>query len=117
MPDNVPSEQDPVPKRIWAMIGGNILSPRPTWGRLVSTAADRNQRRRAAEAENKEFKEASQKAKNELKAAKKAYKDEYGGGVAAWKKRKGHREDREQTTLAAEPEGTNAGVDGLEAVN
>ncbi|KAF6838431.1 hypothetical protein CMUS01_04661 [Colletotrichum musicola] len=86
MPDSVPSGQDLVPKRVWATIGGTILSPQPTWDRLISMTAGRNRIGRAAEAEKKEFKEASREAKNELKAAKKAYKDKYGGGLAAWKK-------------------------------
>ncbi|WYZ42988.1 hypothetical protein EsH8_VI_000687 [Colletotrichum jinshuiense] len=110
---------DPVPKRFWVMVGGNGLSPPPTWNRLVSMTAERNKVRRDAENETREFQEARKKAKEELEAAKKAYKEAVGGGRAAWGQRKREEDaDRGGDGTGREGQRTehpDTGGDGAEA--
>ncbi|KAF3797011.1 hypothetical protein GCG54_00015655 [Colletotrichum gloeosporioides] len=84
-----------VPKKFWLLVGGNILSPPPTWNRLVTMTEERNKAERDKEIEKREFQDAAKKAKAELEATKQAYKEEYGGGLAGWKQRRRMAEEAE----------------------
>ncbi|KAH0424796.1 hypothetical protein CcaCcLH18_11352 [Colletotrichum camelliae] len=88
MPQNNVVGPDLVPKQFWLLVGGNILSPPPTWDRLVTITEERNKAERDRKVEKREFQDAAKKAKAELKATKQAYKEEYGGGLAGWKQRR-----------------------------
>ncbi|KAF9869811.1 hypothetical protein CkaCkLH20_12728 [Colletotrichum karsti] len=88
MSKNATLGHDPVPRQFWFLVGGNMLSPPPTWDRLVAMTEGRTKVVQDAKNEKREFQEAQRRAKQELAAAKKAYKDSYSGGLAAWKQRK-----------------------------
>ncbi|GKT63690.1 hypothetical protein ColTof4_04728 [Colletotrichum tofieldiae] len=88
MPKHAVPGEDPVPKMFWVMVGGNSLSPPPTWDRFLLMTAGRNKVEREARAETKEFKAAQKQAKEELMALKKANKKAFKGGQAAWGQRK-----------------------------
>ncbi|KAF4828564.1 hypothetical protein CGCSCA4_v014785 [Colletotrichum siamense] len=77
-----------VPRKFWLLVGGNILSPPPTWNRLFTMTEERNKAERDKKIEKREFQDAAKKAKAELEATKQAFKEEYGGGLAGWKQRR-----------------------------
>ncbi|KAK2027003.1 hypothetical protein LX32DRAFT_654262 [Colletotrichum zoysiae] len=119
MPNHSLAERDPIPKMFWLVVGGNILSPPPTWDRFLRMTGERNRVQREAEAEEKEFKEAKKQAMAELKAQKKASKEAFKGGLVAWRKRKreakakGGREDEVGSSRQnRQPENNSGGGDG-----
>ncbi|KAK1973824.1 hypothetical protein LZ30DRAFT_456372 [Colletotrichum cereale] len=87
MSQHVVFGRDPVLKIFWLMVGGNSLSPPPTWDRFLQMTGERTKVERAAKAEEQEFKKAKKQAMAELKAQKKANKEVFKGGPVAWRKR------------------------------
>ncbi|GKT39957.1 uncharacterized protein ColSpa_00138 [Colletotrichum spaethianum] len=88
MPKQPVSGEDPVPKLFWLMVGGNFLTPPPTWDRFLLVMDKRNKAERETKAERREFKKAKEQAEKELKALKQANKDAFKGGLAAWRQQK-----------------------------
>ncbi|KAK1598076.1 uncharacterized protein LY79DRAFT_666381 [Colletotrichum navitas] len=88
MPNHIIAGRDPIPEMFWLMVGGNILSPPPTWDRFLLMAGERVKVQREAKAEEKEFKKAKKQAMAELKAQEKATMEAFKGGLVAWRKRK-----------------------------
>ncbi|TDZ22130.1 hypothetical protein Cob_v005210 [Colletotrichum orbiculare MAFF 240422] len=81
-------KEDLVPRRFWILVGGNILSPPPTWDHLISTTRKRKEIERKAKEEKEQYRKVKDAAKAELDAAKKTYKETCQGGFSAWKTRR-----------------------------
>ncbi|EFQ28707.1 uncharacterized protein GLRG_03851 [Colletotrichum graminicola M1.001] len=117
MPNHIISGRDPIPEMLWLMVGGNILSPPPTWDRFLLMAGERVKVEREAKAEEKEFKEAKKQAMAELKAQEKATKEAFKGGLVAWRKRKheaktnSEGEDEERSSRENRQPENNSGGD------
>ncbi|KAL0936637.1 uncharacterized protein CTRU02_208852 [Colletotrichum truncatum] len=88
MPKHTVIGQDLVPMKVWFMVGGNIMSPPPTWDCLVAMTEERNKTRQAIKDDVLEFRAETMQAKEKLECAKKLYKETNKGGIAAWKQRK-----------------------------
>ncbi|KAK6212984.1 hypothetical protein QIS74_08986 [Colletotrichum tabaci] len=122
MPKNAVSGDKKVPKIFWIMVGGDSLSPPPTWNRFLSMMDKHDKLEREARAGKEEFKIAKKQAKEELEAIIKSNKETFKGGLAAWRQRKRETKTNSDEEYGAgtgrearRPEENNAGNDGTEA--